>query len=96
MTARDTGVKRLSRIITAVATASLATAPIAVHANTRAGDSNAIFAVSMEASHATLGDDETAALIGVSDVFVAILLGAWITGIVFIIADDDNHSSGAN
>ncbi|QUL37651.1 hypothetical protein [Erythrobacter sp. JK5] len=82
------------------AAASMALAPIAAQANTRAGDSSAIYSSSAFSQpgvdRAADGED----IVGTSGIFIIVFVTATIIGII-LIADDDNdddnnQSPGAN
>lgn len=71
-------------------------APIAAHANTRASDNNTVYSGS--AADNPSGDDtfEAGSAFDEADFFVWLLAGAWATGILFIVFEDDNQSPGGN
>lgn len=86
-----------TRLISTAAALSITFVPIAAQASTRASDNDVIYTGSTQTLPLSDGDDdEDAGLIDLSDVLVAILAGAWVTGIIFIIAEDDNQSPGGN
>ncbi len=86
----------LSRLTCALALASVTITPVATLANTRAGDSDAIYSVATPAGPGLSGTVDGEKLDEENNFLVALLLGSWITGIAFIIFEDDNQSPGGN
>lgn len=92
--------KKMQHLFVMLAAAGLAMTPIAAQANTRAGDSGTFYAGSQSQpglSRSAEGED----FISTSAFLVSLVLGAYLTGIVVIVADldgrdDDNQSPGAN
>lgn len=88
--------KSISRLICAIAAGNLVFVPIAAQANTRAGDNSAIYTTPMAAGSgvaaSTGAEDEN----DENEFFVYLLAGSWVTGIIFIIFEDDNQSPGGN
>lgn len=87
--------KIASRLALSAAAASMAFAPIAAQANTRAGDSSTIYsgAVAQPGTGRSVDGEE---LVGVPGILAIIFAAAAIAGIIIIIDDDDNQSPGAN
>jgi len=89
--------KFASRLAMTVATASLAFAPIAAQANTRAGDSGAFYTTSAVSQPGAGRAAEGEALEGESGILIILLAAAAvIAGIIIIADDEDNQSPGAN
>ena len=86
----------VSRMMFAAAAASMAFAPIAAQAGTRASDSTAVY--SAAAVQSGMGDDEEGAGLfndGTSIILALVAAGLIITGIVLATqSDDDGQSPG--
>lgn len=90
--------KLAPKFMAALAAAGLVFTPIAAQANTRAGDSGAIYSPS-QVQPGIGRSAEGEGIGGGGDIIALILVGLWFTGIVVIAADlddDDNQSPGAN
>jgi len=87
-------IKATIRLVATVAAASLAFAPIAASANTRAGDSDTSYTAA--ASQPGQGRDATGEKLIAPGILGAILAAAAAAGIIIIIDDDDNQSPGGN
>ena len=84
-----------SRIAVTVAAASMAITPIAAQANTRAGDSAALYSQSTVAQPGTNRQAEGEELIGDGAWLLALLAALLATaGVIIAIDDDDNQSPG--
>ncbi len=90
--------KKISQSTIALAAASMAMAPVAAQANTRAGDSSVTYAT--PASQPGAGRQADGEELGRGgNVFAYFLAGLWLAGIVLIIVDvndddDDRQSPG--
>ncbi|MEO1729288.1 MAG: hypothetical protein AAFR64_00955 [Pseudomonadota bacterium] len=90
-------IKTTSRLVMTAAAASLAFAPIAATANTRAADSKATYTTASAPGEGVTAEGEK--LEGTAGILVALLAAAAIVGGIIIIAeddDDDNQSPGGN
>ncbi|MEM7665248.1 MAG: hypothetical protein AAF250_05280 [Pseudomonadota bacterium] len=85
-----------SRLAVTVAAASMAFAPIAAQANTRAGDSSTIYSGSAVSQPGVGRSDDGESLKGTGGIIIILLAAAAVAGIIIIIDDDDNQSPGAN
>ncbi len=82
--------KKTSQMIVALATAALAIVPVAAQANTRAGDSGAVYSAPVsQPGTARANDGETFA--GGASVFALVLVALWLSGIVLIAVDEDDE-----
>lgn len=88
--------KLASRLAMTVAAAGLAFAPIAAQANTRAGDSGAVYSASAVSQPGLGRDADGETLKGTSGILLILFAAAAIAGIIIIIDDEDNQSPGAN
>ncbi|MEM8724116.1 MAG: hypothetical protein AAGE86_01205 [Pseudomonadota bacterium] len=88
--------KFASRLAMTAAAAGLAFAPIAAQANTRAGDSSAIYSGSAVSQPGLGRAAEGESLEGTSGILIILFGAAVIAGIIIIIDDEDNQSPGAN
>ena len=89
--------KTVSRIAMTAAAAGLVFAPIAAQANTRAGDSGAVYSISTASQPGVGRSADGESLEGESGLLLALLAAAAvIAGIIIIIEDEDNQSPGAN
>jgi hypothetical protein len=88
-------IKTVSRVMFAAAAASMAFAPIAAQAGTRAGDSGAVYSASSSVPGMGREDNGESLKSGLSIVLALIASGLIITGIVFASqSDDDGQSPG--
>lgn len=92
----------VQKLTSIVAVAGLSLAPVAAHANTRAGDSSTVYSPALSQSGQG-GVDEGVGLAGGGDLIALILVGLWASGIFIVAADinfsgsdDNNQSPGAN
>lgn len=82
-----------SRAAMAVAAASMTVMPIAAHANTRAGDSGALFLAPLSVQ--IVGDDDANKAAWYLDQrFLALLAGITFAGVLFAIDNGDDQSPG--
>lgn len=88
--------KAVSRLAMTAAAASMAFAPIAAQANTRAGDSGAVYSASSVSQPGSGREASGESLVGVPGILAAIAAALIAAGIIIIIDDDDNQSPGAN
>lgn len=89
--------KLLPRLVFATAAISMAFAPIAAQANTRAGDNSAIYAVENATVVGDDDDDDDRRGAGwLRGVLFAILIVGAIGGMAIVVGDGDNQSPGAN
>jgi hypothetical protein len=90
--------KTMSRLVVTASAASMAFAPIAVQANTRASDSGTVYTSASVSQPGVGRSDEGEDVYGRSGILLAILAAAAIIGGLIIILDDDdgNQSPGAN
>jgi len=87
--------KTASRLLVAAAAASMAFAPIAAHANTRASDRTAVYNVSASQPGIGREDDGEQVASGVSIILALLASAAIIGGIIFASdSDDDGQSPG--
>ncbi|MEP0189081.1 MAG: hypothetical protein ABJP70_04630 [Erythrobacter sp.] len=91
----------VQKLTSIVAVASLSLAPVAAHANTRAGDSSTVYSSSLsQPGQGRSINGESVS--GSGDIIAMVLLGLWASGIFIVAADiqfggdDDNQSPGAN
>ncbi len=85
--------KNTSKIIFAVAAATMAFAPVAAQANTRAGDSGAVY--SAPGSQPGMGRSAEGEKFGsAANAFAWVLVALWLSGIVVIAADLDGDDDG--
>ncbi len=88
--------KFASRLAMTAAAASMAFAPIAAQANTRAGDSSTIYSASATSAPGVGRSADGESLEGTSGILAILFLAAAVAGIIIIIDDEDNQSPGAN
>ena len=88
--------KFASRLAMTAAAASMAFAPIAAQANTRAGDSSTIYSASAASQPGIGRSAEGESLEGTPGILVILFGAAAIVGIILIIDNEDNQSPGAN
>ena len=88
--------KLASRLAMTAAAASMAFAPIAAQANTRAGDSSTVYSASAVSQPGIGRDADGEALEGTPGILAILFLAAAVAGIIIIIDDEDNQSPGAN
>lgn len=87
--------KTITRLTVTAAAASMAFAPIAAQANTRAGDSAAIYtnsAAQPGLARSAEGED----FVGRPGVLIALFAAAAVIGAIVIIADDDGDDDNAS
>ena len=91
-------IKTTSRLVMTAAAASLAFAPIAATANTRAADSKATYTTASAPGQGVAAEGEKLEAEGGVGIIIAILGAAAIVGGIIILAedDDDNQSPGGN
>jgi len=92
--------KIAKNLMASLAATGLLLAPVAAHANTRAGD-NSSFYTSAQVQPGVGRSAEGEDLGGSGDIIGILLAGLWLTGIIVIVvnSDDDgndNQSPGAN
>jgi hypothetical protein len=85
--------KTAIRMIMAVAAASMAILPVAAQANTRAGDSGAVYTTASAQPGLGRAADGEAAAGGLSIILALFSSALIITGIVFATQSDDNGQS---
>lgn len=82
-----------SRAVLAAAAACVALMPVAAHANTRAGDSGALFLAPLSVQ--IVGDDDAGKAAWYLDQrFLALLAGITFAGIIFAIDNGEDQSPG--
>ena len=89
-------IKTMSRLAVTAAAASMAFAPIAAQANTRAADSAPVYTAQSSAQPGLARDAEGEDLAGSPSIIIALLAAAAIIGGVVAISDneDDGQSPG--
>ena len=88
--------KLASRIAVATAAASMAFAPIAAQANTRAGDSSTVYtSASAPGVSAAVEGEDFGATRGLSGILIILFGAAAAAGLIILLDDDDNQSPGA-
>jgi hypothetical protein len=87
--------KTTSRLIMTAAAASLAFAPIAVQANTRAGDSAPVY-TSSAAQPGLARSAEGEDFVGRPGVLIALFAAAAAIGAIILIADEDDEDTDEN
>lgn len=88
--------KTTSRLIVTAAAASMAFTPIAVQANTRAGDSAPIYASNSASQPGLARDAEGESFVGRPGVLIALFAAAAAIGAIVLIADEDDEDSDEN
>lgn len=88
--------KFASRLAMTAAAASMAFAPIAAQANTRAGDSGTIYSATALSQPGVGREADGETLEGTSGILIILFAAAVAAGIIIIIDDEDNQSPGAN
>ena len=86
--------KFMSRSMVALAAASMAFAPIAAQANTRAGDSGTVYSEAPASQPGLDRETEGENLRGTRGIIAILLLFGAAAGLVFIIDDDNDQSPG--
>lgn len=88
--------KTMSRLAVTAAAASMAFAPVAVQANTRAGDNAPVYASETTAQPGLARDAEGEQARGTSGILIALLAAAAIIGGVIAVSDtsDNGQSPG--
>lgn len=87
--------KTVNRMILTAAAASMAVLPVAAQANTRAGDSGAIYSTSAPGLGRTADGEEVGGGSGISIILAILAAAAVIGGIVYATdSEDDGQSPG--
>jgi hypothetical protein len=88
-------IKTVSRMMMTAAAASLAIAPIAVQAGTRASDSGSVYSVASSAPGIGRADEGESAVSGIAVILALLAAGLIGAGIYFATdSDDDGQSPG--